>query len=53
MILGKASTVRLNLTRTPQVAPVQGNSTVADLWSLGICLYEFVEGQAKVSEDQS
>jgi len=29
----------------PEMVLGKGNSTVADLWSLGICLYEFVVGQ--------
>ncbi|CAE7453119.1 ATPK2 [Symbiodinium natans] len=29
----------------PEMVLGKGNSTVADLWSLGICLYEFVIGQ--------
>ena len=48
-----ARLARSSLTHTRSVAPVQGNSTVADLWSLGICLYEFVEGQARLSFGQA
>ncbi|CAE7781207.1 PRKG2, partial [Symbiodinium pilosum] len=37
----------------PEMILGKGNSTVADLWSLGICLYEFVIGQFPFASTRS
>ena len=50
MVLGKACSPNWT-SDCPHLhhSAAQGNSTVADLWSLGICLYEFAEGSVMPS----